>query len=339
MSTDENSQTVTNLSWTSEETATLILGLLEAKRHGKLYADRASVMTPLLKGIIVRLQQKSPRKRWAIANLSHKYRDLWNLWRCFKKADSYTGRSKNNDTGEIKISDIYEQQLRDDPQYKEVANRVLTNGMPCGLGITLDTFEELFSKDRPAGKYIRSAFDSTDEEAQNSMSETDDSVAADPSTQLMEEPLFIDGENDQEPTFQGPCTPTLSGSPRASSPSTSRGASRGRQVLRPPLTLTKNRGVQKGKRRAVGTVTLAAVEGIFSHYELPRVIHLNHLPAGALELQRALQDCWKLEDEIGRGKCWKIANWLIKDPMRPFAWNVMPSKEHKLIMLERFQAD
>ncbi|KAM3499178.1 hypothetical protein MY11210_009634 [Beauveria gryllotalpidicola] len=119
-------------------------------------------------------------------------------WQISSQPDSYTGRSKNNDTGEIKISEIYKQQLRDDPQYNKVANRVLTN------------------------------------------------VAADPSTQLLEESLFIDGQDDQESASQGPWTPTPPGNQRDSSQSTSRGASRGRRASKPPLTLTKNRGMQKG---------------------------------------------------------------------------------------------
>lgn len=114
-------------------------------------------MTPILRRICNVLRAKDATKGYDIHDVADKYMDLRRAWRCFKEADKPRGSRSNNDTGTLTLSAVDKQRLLQHPVHKDVAQSVITDGLPCGGGVTVAMFRETFSKRRLIGRHIRTA--------------------------------------------------------------------------------------------------------------------------------------------------------------------------------------
>lgn len=110
----------------------------------------------MLEGLIPGFQAKWRNNSWEYETLKSKLRHLRDFWRAFRDGYDLSGGNYNPRTGRLEISRDNTKKLKErNPQH----GKKVIEGLLISPYITMDSWEEIFSNDPPAGHLIAAASD------------------------------------------------------------------------------------------------------------------------------------------------------------------------------------
>ncbi|VTT66798.1 unnamed protein product, partial [Fusarium fujikuroi] len=131
--------------------------LLAAKRAQKLNSKKKAVLKPVFESFIAPLEEAFPAIKWDYRRVESRFTVIRDKYRIYQEMVNMTGSTENKDEGRVSISRQQEADLRQ--LYPQTAARIIKDGLGVNKHITVDAWHEIFSNDRPAGRFITEAGD------------------------------------------------------------------------------------------------------------------------------------------------------------------------------------
>ena len=161
---DPSSQSVTSGSqasrgwrWTDEQTLYFLGRLLEARRNGDLNINKKGAYQDVLVSFIPGFKTKWANQNWSYDIMKNKLRNLKDFWRAFREAYDLSGGGYRERTGCVDLSRDNREKIEE--RYPQHGHKAMTEGLLVGPYITMDSWEEIFADDLPAGRLITAADD------------------------------------------------------------------------------------------------------------------------------------------------------------------------------------
>ncbi|KAG5764858.1 hypothetical protein H9Q73_014358, partial [Fusarium xylarioides] len=346
-----SSQSTSNR-WTSEQHFLLMDLLLEARQSEKLNSRKKAVLKPVFESFIAPLEEAFPAIKWDYRRVESRYVVLRDNYRVYQEMLDMTGRTEIAEEGRVRISRQQESDLKQ--KYPRAAARVLKDGLGVDDHITIDAWHEIFSNDRPAGRFITEAADDDAFRRHEGMPPPATRNASDDGTEQEEVrdrwPAEANSEQggdelaEEEPEVERPTqasqqvhddegveeAPPLP----SSGPSQTPAASSRKRTAATPIAPNEvipfpRRKKKKTMRESGGDIDdlkelfLQSQSSTHNHIISPR-------PVGAEDLQGAIRDCTQLfMEDRGVDFVMKVTNWLRQDINNALVWMSFDKKEMK----------
>ncbi|KAI7762989.1 hypothetical protein LZL87_011132 [Fusarium oxysporum] len=151
-----SSQSTSNR-WSSEQHFLYMELLLEAKRDQRLNSKKKAVLKPVFESFIAPLEEAFPAIKWDYRRVESRFTVVRDNYRVYQDMVNMTGSTEITEEGRVTISRQQETDL--EQLYPRAAARVIKDGLGVDEHITIDVWHEIFSNDRPAGRFITEAGD------------------------------------------------------------------------------------------------------------------------------------------------------------------------------------
>ncbi|KAG5807132.1 hypothetical protein H9Q74_014469 [Fusarium xylarioides] len=129
--------------------------LLAAKRAQKLNSKKKAVLKPVFESFIAPLKEAFPTIKWDYRRVKSRFTVIRDNYRVYQEMANMTGSTEIAEEGRVTISRQQQADLRQ--MYPRAAARVIKDGIGVDEHITVDRWHEIFSNDRPAGRFITEA--------------------------------------------------------------------------------------------------------------------------------------------------------------------------------------
>ncbi|KAG5786547.1 hypothetical protein H9Q69_014363 [Fusarium xylarioides] len=149
-----SSQSTSNR-WTSQQHFLFMDLLLAAKRAQKLNSKKKAVLKPVFESFIAPLEEAFPTIKWDYRRVESRFTVIRDNYRVYQEMANMTGSTEIAEEGRVTISRQQQADLRQ--MYPRAAARVIKDGIGVDEHITVDRWHEIFSNDRPAGRFITEA--------------------------------------------------------------------------------------------------------------------------------------------------------------------------------------
>lgn len=332
--------------WSKDQILLFLNLILEACRDGKMNSSKSIYLRQGFATMVEPLKMQYPSRPWNLKMLENKYYYLKKFWRVFCEAEKTSGTTYDEESGALSLSHQNQQLLIS--RYSHFGRKVVASGLLVGDGITIDSWQEIFAKDQPAGQHIREAGDADgwahsegnrgleDHQISEEVEEEEEGLSEVAREDVRPYGPF-DSDDDEAiiaTQLQSPLPPPLSPtlSPRTSITS-GRGSSTPSSFNEAIIGSRKKKARRLQEKRGIASSEaiqqLAAA--LISRDSQPRehvVIH-KQLPVGAEAFEIAVKECFEFFDDRGMDFSIKLVRWMREDPMNPLTWNSLPSRKAK----------